>query len=86
MIEDRKSTVEPSVDMPRGQRILITGGTGFIGTALTDRLCGDNEVVMFDRQLSRSSWTLSGHNGHRNGSATSSTPRHWLAPWRASTA
>jgi len=66
VIEDRKSTVEPSVDMPRGQRILITGGTGFIGTALTDRLCGDNEVVMFDRQLSRSSWTLSGHNGHRN--------------------
>ena len=48
---------------PSGQRILITGGTGFIGTALTDRLCIDNEVVIFDRKLNGSSWTVSGHNG-----------------------
>src|SRR5712692_9058570 len=48
---------------PSGQRILITGGTGFIGTALADRLCIDNEVVIFDRKLNGSSWTVSGHNG-----------------------
>src|SRR2546430_16922366 len=51
---------------PSGQRILITGGTGFIGTALADRLCIDNEVVIFDRKLSGSSWTGSGHNGQGN--------------------
>src|SRR3989442_12262116 len=51
---------------PSGQRILITGGTGFIGTALADRLCIDNEVVIFDRKLSGSSWTASGHNGQGN--------------------
>src|SRR2546425_3618907 len=51
---------------PSGQRILITGGTGFIGTALADRLCIDNEVVIFDRKLSGSSWTVSGHNGQGN--------------------
>lgn len=50
--------------MPRGQRILITGGTGFIGTALTHRLCAENEIVIFDQKLNGSSWTLSGHNGH----------------------
>jgi len=51
------------IKQPSGQRILITGGTGFIGTALTDRLCIDNEVVIFDRKLNGSSWTVSGHNG-----------------------
>lgn len=52
-----------SAAMPRGQRILITGGTGFIGTALTHRLCVDNEIVIFDQNVGGSSWTLSGHNG-----------------------
>src|SRR3989441_8411361 len=62
---DLRPTIAPPADMPRGQRILITGGTGFIGTALTDRLCGENEVVMFDHKLDGSSWTLSPHNGSR---------------------
>ncbi len=66
MIKDVKATMAPPAEMPRGQRILITGGTGFIGTALTERLCAENEVVMFDRKLDGSSWTVSGHNGHRN--------------------
>jgi UDP-glucose 4-epimerase len=55
-----------AVELPRGQRILITGGTGFIGTALTERLCAENEVVILDRKLDGSSWTMSGHNGHPN--------------------
>jgi len=30
------------------QRILVTGGAGFIGSHLVDRLCVDNEVIVFD--------------------------------------
>jgi nucleoside-diphosphate-sugar epimerase len=36
-----------------GRRILLTGGAGFIGTALASRLLPENEVVVLD-------------NGHRN--------------------
>ena len=64
--EMKRSGATPPAQLPRGQRILITGGTGFIGTALTDRLCAENEVVIFDRKLEGSSWALSGHNCHRN--------------------
>ena len=31
-----------------GKRIIITGGAGFIGSHLVDRLCTDNEVTVFD--------------------------------------
>jgi nucleoside-diphosphate-sugar epimerase len=41
----------------RGQRILITGGAGFIGSHLCERLAPDNEVVVFDN-LSRDSLSL----------------------------
>jgi len=34
--------------MPTGLRVLITGGAGFIGSHLTERLLPDNEVVVFD--------------------------------------
>ncbi len=54
------------VRIPRGQQILITGGTGFIGTAITRRVCADTEVILFDRRLSGSAYELSGMNGHRN--------------------
>jgi len=37
----------------KNKRILLTGGAGFIGTALASRLVEENEVVIFD-------------NGHRN--------------------
>jgi len=39
--------------MLSGKRILLTGGAGFIGTALARRLVDDNQVVIYD-------------NGHRN--------------------
>jgi nucleoside-diphosphate-sugar epimerase len=39
--------------MLRGKRVLLTGGAGFIGTALATRLIEDNQIVVFD-------------NGHRN--------------------
>jgi nucleoside-diphosphate-sugar epimerase len=39
--------------MIRGKQILLTGGAGFIGTALASRLIEENRIVVFD-------------NGHRN--------------------
>jgi UDP-glucose 4-epimerase len=45
--------------MIQGHRILITGGAGFIGSLLTERLSGANEVTIFDN-LSRDSRALRG--------------------------
>ena len=36
-----------------GKRVLLTGGAGFIGTALTRRLLEQNQIVVYD-------------NGHRD--------------------
>ena len=36
------------LNTPKGKRILITGGGGFIGTTLCERLVADNEIVIFD--------------------------------------
>ena len=46
-----------------GKRVLLTGGAGFIGTALTRRLVEHNEVVIFD-------------NGHRNSLKDSDVRAH----------
>ena len=32
----------------RDKTILMTGGAGFIGTHLAERLCGANRIVLFD--------------------------------------
>jgi nucleoside-diphosphate-sugar epimerase len=32
----------------RGNKILITGGAGFIGTHLADRFCAENKIILFD--------------------------------------
>jgi len=34
----------------KGKRILVTGGAGFIGTTLCERLIDDNELVVFDNE------------------------------------
>ena len=39
----------------RDKRILITGGAGFVGTALAKRLTASNEVVLLDREFSTDS-------------------------------
>ena len=36
------------LNTPKGKKILITGGGGFIGTTLCERLVADNEIVIFD--------------------------------------
>jgi nucleoside-diphosphate-sugar epimerase len=47
------------------KRILLTGGAGFIGTALARRLVGDNQVVIFDN-CHRNSLKDSGLLAHRD--------------------
>jgi UDP-glucose 4-epimerase len=37
-----------SPSMIKNKRIFITGGAGFIGKTLAERLLGDNEIVVFD--------------------------------------
>lgn len=53
-------------EMPRGQRILLTGGAGFIATALAERLADDNEVTLFDQRFEDSPHSLSGLARHGN--------------------
>lgn len=50
----------------RGRRVLITGGTGFIGASLAERLADENEVTLFDRVVEGSSATWSPVWGHPN--------------------
>jgi UDP-glucose 4-epimerase len=50
---------------PAGKRIFITGGAGFIGSALTGRLLADNEVVIYD-SLSRDALKDKAYSRHDN--------------------
>lgn len=44
----RNAQVEPSSEI-RNKTILITGGAGFIGSSLAERLVANNEVILLDR-------------------------------------
>jgi nucleoside-diphosphate-sugar epimerase len=46
----------------RGKKVFLTGGSGFIGTALARRLVDANEVVVYDNQYRGASTRIS----HRN--------------------
>lgn len=56
-------TPTPSI---QGRRILITGGAGFIGAALAERLVEHNQVRLFDLGFEGSSVSLSRAWGHPN--------------------
>lgn len=49
-----------------GKRILITGGAGFIGTALAERLVERNTIVLYDREFESTPFTYSALVDHRN--------------------
>ncbi len=51
--------------MIEGQRVLLTGGAGFIGSSLVRRLCERNECVVFDL-LRRDALTPAGLDRHPN--------------------
>ncbi len=51
--------------MIQGQRVLLTGGAGFIGTALVRRLSESNECVVFDT-LRRNALVPAGLDKHPN--------------------
>lgn len=49
----------------KNKRIFITGGAGFIGSSLIDRLIEDNEIIVFDK-LERNSLKSKSFANHRN--------------------
>ena len=49
-----------------GRTVLITGGAGFIGSALAERLVDANRVILFDRDFEGQSAPLSSAWGHPN--------------------
>ena len=51
---------------PEGRRVLITGGGGFIGTALAEQLVDHNEVVLMDLGFDQSPASLGGLLDHDN--------------------
>jgi len=50
----------------RSKNILITGGAGFIGSSLAEKLANDNRLVLFDRQFDRQPITFSALPKHPN--------------------
>jgi nucleoside-diphosphate-sugar epimerase len=49
----------------RGRRLLLTGGAGFIGSHLVERLAPDNQIVVFDT-LRRNALSPAGLDRHPN--------------------
>ncbi len=60
--------VDPEQAIPElaGKRVLITGGGGFIGSALAERLVERNQVLLFDRTFANQSAPLCSAWGHPN--------------------
>jgi UDP-glucose 4-epimerase len=56
----------PPAPRVQGHRVLVTGGGGFIGASLAERLVEDNEVVLFDHDFGGSAALLSRAWHHAN--------------------
>lgn len=52
--------------MIKNKKILITGGGGFIGTTLAERLVDNNEVTLLDTNFNRNAFAFSRLKGHKN--------------------
>ena len=52
--------------MLAGKRILITGGGGFIGTALAEMLADDNEILLLDANFDNNAFAFSTLQNHPN--------------------
>ena len=52
--------------MIKGKRILLTGGGGFIGVALAEKLSRHNHIVLFDSNFDNNSFSLSKLKNNRN--------------------
>lgn len=61
-----KKTPAKPAPVLKGHKVLITGGAGFIGAALAERLADHNDLVLFDRGFEGSSATLSRAWGRPN--------------------
>ena len=62
--ETRERLIE-NEETPSGWRILVTGGAGFIGSHLVERLCDHNEVVVLDN-FRRDALSQTGLEDHPN--------------------
>ena len=51
--------------MISNKRIFITGGAGFIGSSLIDRLIEENEIIVYDK-LERNSLQSKTFSHHKN--------------------
>lgn len=52
--------------MIRNKKILITGGGGFIGISLAERLVNDNKVILLDKEFENNAYAFSGLKGNKN--------------------
>ena len=52
--------------MLKNKRVLITGGGGFLGVSLAERLVKDNQVVLLDTNFETNTFAYSGLKGNKN--------------------
>jgi nucleoside-diphosphate-sugar epimerase len=61
--------LEAAASLPRNKSILITGGAGFIGSSLAEKLVAANRVILFDQCFEHSPIQYTSLPGHPNATA-----------------